>query len=151
MRSAAKTVEEYLNSLPPERYGTIKAVRKVILDNLPKGYVESIRWGMITYEIPLERYPDTYNKQPLMYAALASQKRYISLYLMNVFVYDDFDKQFRERYIASGKKLDMAKSCVRFKKLEDLPLELKTETIARTPVDEYIKRYEQVYLKNRKA
>jgi ribosomal protein S7 len=96
MISSAKTVKEYLNSLPPEHRPIIEVVRQVILDNLPKGYVKAMSWGMITYEIPLERYPNTYNKQPLMYVALASQKRYISLYLMNVFINEGFDKWFRE-------------------------------------------------------
>lgn len=90
----------------------------------------------------LARYPDTYNKQPLMYAALASQKNYMSLYLMSVYAHSDDKAWFETRYKASGKRLNMGKSCVRFKRVDDLPLDLIAETIASTTVDEYISRYE---------
>ena len=142
--SKAKTVEAYLTELPPERREAVEKLREVILANLPDGYQESMNWGMISYEIPLERYPDTYNKQPLALAALASQKNYISLYLMNVYGDPATEKWFTERYKASGKKLDMGKSCVRFKKLDDLPLDLVGEVIAMTSVGEYLRRYEAV-------
>ena len=82
VKSTAKTVNEYIKSLPPERAEVIQAVRKVILENLPKGYEEVINWGMISYEIPLKTYPTTYNKKPLLTAALAAQKNYYSLQLM---------------------------------------------------------------------
>ncbi len=141
-RSAASTVEEYLNELTPDRREQIGVVRDVVLDNLPDGYVESMNWGMISWEIPLERYPNTYNKQPLMYAALASQKNYMSLYLMCVYAHDGVQTEFERRFRASGKKLNMGKSCVRFKKVEDLPIDLIAETIASTPVEDYIRSYE---------
>jgi len=141
--TTAKTVEEYLHTLPADRQGPMRAVREVILENLPKGYAETINWGMITYEIPLERYPDTYNKQPLAMAGLASQKNYMSLYLMNVYADPETAKQFHEKYRASGKKLNMGKSCVRFKKLDDLPLEVIGEVIRGCTVEQYIRRYEQ--------
>ena len=115
VRSAAATVEEYVQELAPDRREDVQAVRKLVLDNLPPGYVETMNWGMITYEIPLDRYPDTYNGQPLMYAALASQKRYMSLYLMCVYSHQESRIWFEERFKASGKKLDMGKSCVRFR------------------------------------
>jgi hypothetical protein len=98
---------------------------------------------MISYEIPLSRYPKTYNKQPLAMAALASQKNYMSLYLMTVYGDKDTETWFHERYRASGKKLDMGKSCVHFRKLDDLPLDLVGESIGRVSVDKYIERYEQ--------
>ena len=101
-----------------------------------------MQFGMIGYVIPLERYPVTYNKQALQYAALASQKHYMSVYLMSVYSDSDSEQWFAEQYRASGKKLDMGKSCVRFKKLADLPLDLIGRAIARTPVDEYIEVYE---------
>ena len=142
VRSAAATVEEYLQELPPERAGDIQTVREVVLDNLPPGYVETMNWGMITYEIPLDRYPETYNKQPLMYVALASQKRYMSLYLMCVYSHRESRIWFEERFKASGKKLNMGKSCVRFRRVEDLPLDLISETVAGTSVEDYIKFYE---------
>ena len=142
VRSAAATVEEYLQELPPDRREDIQAVRELVLDNLPPGYVETMNWGMITYEIPLDRYPKTYNSQPLMYAALASQKRHMALYLMCVYSHQESRAWFEERYKASGKRLDMGKSCVRFRRLEDLPLDLIAETIAGTSVEDYIEFYE---------
>ena len=142
VRSSAGTVEEYLDELAPDRREQIETVRSVVLDNLPDGYDESMNWGMITWEIPLERYPKTYNKQPLMYAALASQKNYMSLYLMCVYTHEGTQTEFERRFKDSGKKLNMGKSCVRFKKVDDLPLDLIADTIASTPVDEYIRSYE---------
>ena len=142
VRSSAATVEEYLDELAPDRREHIETVRRVVLENLPEGYDESMNWGMITWEIPLERYPKTYNKQPLMYAALASQKNYMSLYLMCVYTHDGTQTEFERRFKESGKKLNMGKSCVRFKKIDDLPLDLIADTIASTPVDEYIRSYE---------
>ena len=143
VRSAAATVEEYLGELSAERREAVEAVRAVAVANLPEGYVEAMNWGMISWEVPLERYPNTYNKRPLMYAALASQKNYMSLYLMCVYADDDDKARFEERFRASGKRLDMGKSCVRFRRVEDLPLDLIADTIASTSVDEYIRRYEE--------
>ena len=136
------TAEEYIAGLPKERADQISRLREMILQRLPAGYTEEMGFGMITYVIPLETYPKTYNGHPLMYAALASQKRHMAIYLMNVYGDDETLQWFTEGFAASGKKLDMGKSCVRFKKLEDLPLELIGETIARTPASEYIACYE---------
>lgn len=141
-QSAAQTVEEYLNELPADRREAITATRNVILEHLPEGYDETMQYGMISYVIPLERYPVTYNRLPLAYASLASQKNYMSLYLMNVYGDTETERWFTERYKASGRKLNMGKSCVRFKTLEDLPLELVGEVIARTTVADFIERYE---------
>ncbi|MCY3757368.1 MAG: DUF1801 domain-containing protein, partial [Acidobacteria bacterium] len=113
-RSSAATVEEYLQELPEERAETLRAVRRVILQHLPPGYVETMNWGMICYEVPLARCPDTYNKQPLMFAGLASQKHHMGLYLMCVYSHQGSRAEFEEKFRASGKKLDMGKSCVRF-------------------------------------
>lgn len=142
-RSMAGSVEDYLQELPRERREALQEVRKVVLDNLPAGYVETMNWGVITYEIPLERYPDTYNKRPLMYAALASQKHHMSLYLMCVYSHKESRIRFEEKFKARGKKLNMGKSCVRFKKVEDLPLDVVGETIAGTSVDAYIRIYQE--------
>ena len=142
VRSNAATVEEYLNELAPDRREQIEAVRNVVLDKLPEGYAESMNWGMISWEIPLDRYPKTYNNQPLMYAALASQKNYMSLYLMCVYVHHGTQTEFERRFKASGKKLNMGKSCVRFKTTDDLPMDLIADTVASTSVDDYIKSYE---------
>ena len=135
-RSEATTVEEYLDELTDDRRATVEAVRDVVRANLPDGYEETVQFGMISYVVPLERYPKTYNRQALQYAALASQKNYVSLYLMNVYGNQETERWFLDSYKASGKRLDMGKSCVRFKSVEDLPLDLVGEAIARTPVDD---------------
>ncbi len=144
MRSNASTVEEYLSELPDDRREAIETVRDVILANLPDGYVESMNWGMIAYEVPLERYPDTYNKQPLSFAALASQKNHMAVYLTGIYISDEAREAFETAYRATGKRYDVGKSCVRFRKLEDLPLDLIGETIAALPVDRLIARVEEV-------
>ena len=141
-RSDATTVDEYLAELSDDRRTAISAVRDVILANLPDGYDEAMRWGMISYEVPLERHPDTYNGQPLSYAALASQARYMSVYLNDVYADPGSESWFTTAYEATGKKLDMGTSCVRFKRLDDLPLDVIGQAIARTSVDEFLSRYE---------
>ncbi|MFP6634639.1 MAG: DUF1801 domain-containing protein [Dehalococcoidia bacterium] len=140
--SKAETVDGYLAELPEDRRAAISAVRQVVLENLPQGYEEMMQFGMIGYVIPLERYPVTYNGQALQYAALASQKNYMSLYLMNVYSDEAVERRFVDRYKGSGKRLDMGKACVRFKSLQDLPIDRVGEAIALTPVDRFIERYE---------
>jgi hypothetical protein len=146
MKSNARTVEEYLLSLPAERRAAISAVRKVILENLPAGYVECMQsHDMIGYVVPHSLYPAGYHcdpSLPLGYASLASQKNHMAIYLMTVYGDPKTEKWFRDEYQASGKKLDMGKSCVRFKKLDDLPLDLIGKVIARVPVDKYVARVE---------
>jgi uncharacterized protein YdhG (YjbR/CyaY superfamily) len=138
MRSDATTVADYLAALEPDRREAIETVRAEILANLPEGYEEAINWGMITYQVPLERFPDTYNGLPLMYAALASQKNHMAVYLTAVYADEGTREEFLSAYRATGKRLDMGKSCVRFKKLDDLPLELIGQTIAATAVDRFV-------------
>jgi hypothetical protein len=137
--SKASTPEEYLAELPAERRKVIAAVRALIKKRLPKGYVESMSWGMLAYEIPLSRYPDTYNEKPLMYLALAAQKNNYALYLSSV----SQDKSLMDRlaaaYKAKGKRLDMGKACLRFKSLEELPLDVIGEIVASTSVEKRIK------------
>jgi uncharacterized protein YdhG (YjbR/CyaY superfamily) len=149
VRSTATTVDQYLAELSDERRDAIEEVRETILEHLPEGFVESMNWGMIAYEVPLETFPDTYNGQPLMYAALASQKNHMAVYLTTVYVDGEIDDWFRDRYEATGKKLDMGKSCVRFKKLEQLPVELIGEVIGRTTLDEFLARYGESMKKRR--
>ena len=144
MRSDAATVAEYLAGLPDERRAALEAVRAVVLENLPRGYEETMNWGMISYELPLRVYPDTYNKRPLMYAALASQKRHMSLYLMGVYAFPGAAEAFEREYRESGKRYDMGKSCVRFRRVDDLPLDLIGRTIAALAPDDFIARYEQL-------
>jgi len=141
-KSAASTVDEYLAELPADRRDAIQTVRKVILANLPAGYEETMLFGMISYVSPLATYGPTYNKQPLMYASLANQKNYMSVYLMNVYADAEAERWFNEAYRATGKRLDMGKSCVRFRSLDDLPVDVIGDAIARTPVAAFIELYE---------
>jgi hypothetical protein len=145
--SKAATVEEYLQELPEDRRAVVSAVRDVVLRNLPAGYREAMGYGMITWGIPLEDYPDTYNGQPLGYAALAAQKNYYALYLMSPYMDADQEQRLRDDFRKAGKKLDMGKSCLRFKKLEDLPMDVIGRVIASTSPKEYIARYEAVRAK----
>ena len=129
-QSKAQSVEGYLALLSEDRAASISVVRDAILENLPAGYEETFQHAMIAYVIPLSAYPVTYNKLPLLYAALASQKNYMSVYLMNIYGDPENQGWFVERYEASGKKLDMGKSCVHFKRLDDPPLDLIGSAIA---------------------
>ena len=142
MKSTAATVEEYLGGLSPERREAVSAVREAVLSDLPEGYEEIMDFGMIAYVVPLTQVPKTYNGHPLMYAAISSEKNYISVHLMNVYADPENLRWFVGSYEATGKKLDMGKSCVRFRKLDDLPLHLIGEAVARTPVEEWIALYE---------
>ena len=153
MRSNAKTVDEYLSALPDDRRAAISEVRETILENLPRGYEETMNWGMISYEVPLGKYPDTYNGQPLMYAALASQKNRMAVYMTGIYMSEEGRQEFEKAYKATGKRLDVGKSCVRFKKLDDLPLELIGEYIAAWDVEAFVARCEQMTAgrKKRKA
>ena len=141
MPSSATTVEEYLAELPEDRRAAIATVRDVVNEHLPEGYEETLFWGMITWSVPLDRLPDTYNGQPLGYVALASRKNTMSLYLMSA--YGDEETWFREEYAKSGKQLDMGKSCVRFKTLDHLALEPIAKAVGRLSVDDYIARYRE--------
>ena len=144
VHSTAETVEEYLDGLTETRREAISAVRRVILENLPEGIVETMNWGMISYEVPLDVFPDTYNKRPLQYAALASQKRHMAVYLTPVYSDPETGEWFRKRYSDSGCRMDMGKSCVRFRKLDDLPLELIGEAVARMDLEQFLNRYREV-------
>ena len=137
MTSNAKTPKEYLEELPFDRSEAISQVREVILANLPAGYEEGIRYGMICYSVPLSKHP-VRSGNPLAYVALGSQKHYMALYLMRPCLQVDTLSDFREAFLASGKKVDMGKGCVRFKRLEDLPLDVIAHEIASCPVDQLI-------------
>lgn len=140
MKSTASTISDYLADMPPERQTAIGKVRETILKNLPKGYEEAINFGMITYQVPLDIYPDTYNKKPLMYAALANQKNHMAVYLTGIYMDEELYQGFEEKYRETGKRYDVGKSCVRFRKLDDLPLDLIGESIAAIGMDEFIER-----------
>ena len=143
MRSAAASVDDYLAELPADRREVVVAVLDAVRRHLPPGYTESMAWGMITWSVPLERYPDTYNGQPLGYVALAAQKRHYSLYLMGVYLDPAQEQAFRQRWESTGRRLDMGKSCLRFNGLEDLDLDLLGEVIANTPVEDLLTTYER--------
>lgn len=147
MISKAGTVAEYLKELPEDRRAAIQAVREVVLANLDKGFAEIMQYGMIGYCVPHSIYPQGYHcdpKQPLPFACLASQKNYMSLYLMCIYGSSTEESWFRQEWAKTGKKLDMGKSCIRFKRLEDLPLELIGRTISRVKMREYIDWYEKI-------
>ncbi len=121
----------------------IAEMRKLIRKNIPRGYDEAVGSGMLCYQIPLKRYPDTYNGQPLAYVALASQKNYFALYLMGAYGDPVQAKALKDAFARAGKKLDMGKSCLRFRKLDDLELDAVAKVIASTPPDAYIAMYEK--------
>jgi hypothetical protein len=142
MQSAAASVEDYLESLPEGRRTTVSTVRDVVNDHLPDGYREAMAYGMIGWGIPLEDYPDTYNGQPLAIAGLASQKNHLSLYLMGCYTEGPEEELLHTEYAARGLRLDMGKSCLRFKRLEDLPLDVIGQVVGMVPPDELIRRHE---------
>jgi len=145
MQSSVKSVAQYLAALPADRRGAISAVRDVILKNLDKDYAEGIQYGMIGYFVPHSIYPAGYHcdpTQPLPFAGLASQKNHMAVYLCCIYGNTDMDRWFRDEWAKTGKKLDMGKSCIRFKKLDDLPLELIGRAIARLPAKKFIAGYE---------
>lgn len=145
MQSKALTVAEYLAGLPADRRAAIETVRKVVRANLDRDYEEGMQYGMIAYYVPHRVFPAGYHcdpKQPLMFAALAAQKNYMSIYLMCVYGHEVTAEWFRSAWAKTGKKLDMGKSCVRFKKVEDLALDVIGEAIKRVPVKKYLEHYE---------
>lgn len=144
-KSGAATVEQYLAELPPERRAAITTVRKMVLTNLPRGYVERMNWGMISYEIPLEVFSRTHNKQPLGYIALAAQKNHNALYLMGCSEDSVQEARIRDAYRKAGRKLDMGKSCLRFRDVAELPLALLGEMVAETKPDDFIAIYENAH------
>ena len=142
--SAAATVADYLDSLDPGRRAEIAAVRDLVNARLPAGYAEVMAHGMIGWVIPLADFPDTYNKQPLVYAALAAQKNANSLYLNCVYASPGRVERLREAWTAAGKALDMGKSCIRFKCASDLALDVVGDEIAATAPAEFIAFYRTV-------
>lgn len=145
MNSAAKSVQEYIDELPAERKVAISVIRDAIKAAMPSGYEEAMNWGMICYQVPLSMYPKTYNGQPLMYAAIASQKNHMAVYLTGLYITPDLIEGFERDYKATGKKLDMGKSCVRFKKLDDLPLSVITDYIAKVTPDQLVAADQKVH------
>jgi hypothetical protein len=137
-QSAAATVEQYLGELPPDRAAVVAHVRDLVNANLPEGYEEGMAYGMITWSVPLEVYPDTYNGKPLAYVSLAAQKQHYALYLMGVYADSEQEAQLREQWQARGTRLDMGRSCLRFTRLEGLHEDLVADVIAAVPMDAYV-------------
>lgn len=137
------TVSEWLASVPAERRAAIDTVRDTVNEHLPNGYEETVDWGMLAWVVPLDTLPDTHNGRPLMLAALGAHRKLMTIYLMTVYGDPKIRREFETAYRESGKKLDMGGSCVHFRTLDDLPLELVADTIARVGVDEYVERYRQ--------
>ncbi|HYJ11049.1 MAG TPA: DUF1801 domain-containing protein [Polyangiaceae bacterium] len=138
------SASDYLASLPSDRKQAIAAVRSVIKKHLPKGYVETTQYGMISYVVPLSTYPDGYlgkKDVPLPYICLASQKHHMAVYLMCVYDDAELSQWFTTAWKKSGKKLDMGKSCLRFKSVDDLALNVLGEAIGRVSVKDYITLY----------
>ncbi|MBI5763745.1 MAG: DUF1801 domain-containing protein [Planctomycetes bacterium] len=151
MQSKATTVKEYLAELPADRRAAVSAVRDVILKNLDKDFEEGMTYGMIGYYVPHRIYPNGYHcdpRQPLPFAGLASQKNHMSLYVMSLYSNSDEEKRFRAAWAKTGKKLDMGKCCIRFKKLDDLPLNIIADMFRRTSVKQWIAYYEKSMLAN---
>jgi hypothetical protein len=154
MQSKAATVDAYLKELPEDRRRALQAVRKVILANLDGDYEEGMQYGMIGYYVPHRLYPAGYHcdpKQPLPFACLASQKNYMSLYGMCLYGSGEHLQKFQKAWAKTGKKLDMGKSCIRFKKLDDLALEVIAEMIRSMPAKKWIKIYEASLETNQRA
>ena len=145
MTTAAKTVTEYLGLLPADRLGLIEAVRKVVNDNLQPGFEEGIQYGHIGWFVPHSLYPGGYHcdpKQPVPFVGLASQKNHVALYLFCIYTAPNAEAAFRAEWLKTGKKLDMGKACVRFKKLEHVALGVIAETIRGMTLAEFIGSYE---------
>ncbi len=143
--SRATTVEQYLAELPDDRRADVARVREVILANLPDGFEETMQYGMIGYAIPLERFPDTYNGEALGSVALAAQKRHISVYMHALYASQELTAWFVEAYAAAGKKLNMGKSCVRFRRADDAALDVIGEAVAQVTPDQLIAAHEAAH------
>lgn len=142
--SRASTPEEYLADLPADRGTIVHAVRSTIVEHLPDGFEETMTFGMLGYVVPLDRYPDTYNGQPLSVVMLANQKHHVAVYLMGIYADEGQRKWFIDAWKATGKKLDMGKSCVRFKRLDDVAFGVLGQAVARVTPDELIQVHEAI-------
>lgn len=141
MTATATTVNGYLAGLPPEQRKVLSALRDTIRKNLPGGYEEILQGKFISYVVPLSRFPKTYNGQPLWYVAVAIQKNYYALHMVALYGSAKELAKIQAGFKKAGKKLDMGKACIRFKKLEDLPLDVIGESVAGVPLEEYINRF----------
>ena len=146
----ALTVNQWLASVPAERKDAINAVRDAVNEHLPQGYEETVDWGMLAWVVPLATLPNTHHGHRLMLAALGAHTKLMTIYLMSVYGDPKLRREFETAYKKTGKKLDMGGCCVHFKKLDDLPLDVVGNTIARVAVDQYVERYENARTKIKK-
>ncbi len=146
MKDDIGTVEDYIETLPQDRREVITKLRRIIQENLPEGFEECFSYGMIGYVVPLSRYPKGYHAkkgEPLPFLSLASQKNYIALYHMGIYAKDELEEWFRTEYARrTSSKLDMGKSCIRFKSIQKIPYDLIAELCSKITVKEYIEAYE---------
>lgn len=145
VQSKAKTVAQYLRELPDDRRAALQVLREVFLENVDSDIVEVMSYGMIGYHVSFDAYPGGYHcdsSTPLPYAGLASQKNHLALYMMGLYMDPDDVAWFQSAWKATGNRLDMGKSCVRFRRIEDVPLEVVAEAIRRMPSKRYIQTYE---------
>ena len=153
MTSKATTIEQYIQELPEDRVEAITKLRKVINDNLPTGFKEEMSYGMIGYVVPHEIYPNGYHcnpKLPLPFMSFASQKNSVNFYHMGIYAKPELLNWFVEEFPKhSQAKLDMGKSCIRFKKLDQIPYELIGELVQKMSVEDWIKTYESAFIKNK--
>jgi len=153
MQYKATSPEDYISQVPKERQDTLKKLRKIIKQNLPKGFEEGIQYGMIGYYVPHSMYPDGYHctpSEPLPFMSFASQKNSVNFYHMGIYAKPELHDWFVNEYPKHCKrKLDMGKSCMRFKKLDEIPFDLIAELTTKMSVDEWIQIYEDAY-KNKK-
>ena len=143
MASDATTPQEYLDGLAEDRRARIEPVYRLVREAMPDGYEETVAWGMITWQVPLASFPDTYNKQPLAYVSLAAQKKHNALYLMGLYPDSDAAEDFRRRWTEDGRRLDMGKSCLRFQDPADLRTDLLAEVVAATPPDRLVELHQR--------
>ena len=147
MQSKATTVDQYLSEVPPERQEAMNKLRRVVLKNLPKGFKEAMGYGMMGYCVPHSIYPAGYHcnpKDPLPFAGMASQKNSINFYHMGIYADPKLLKWFTDEYKKTGLgKLDMGKSCIRFKKPENIPYKLIGELCSKITVEKWIETYEK--------
>jgi len=145
MRSSAATTREYLDGLEPDRREVVEQLVDLVRANLPPGYEEAMTWGMPGWEVPLSTQPETYNGKPLAYVSLAAQKNHYAVYLMGLYADAGLEEEFRARWSPpSGKALDMGKSCVRFRRIEDADLPLLGEMVAAIDVERFLQYYDSV-------
>lgn len=138
----ALTVKQWLASVPAGRKDAINAVRDAVNQHLPPGYEETVDWGMLAWVVPLATLPNTHNGHPLTLAALGAHTKLMTIYLMTVYGDPKIRREFTTAYKKTGKKLDMGGCCVHFKTLDDLPLDVVGNTIARVAVDQYVEHYQ---------